>query len=134
LNSGLVASSSLFWIRTTSPAFSGYALKTALSALPDSPTPDSWSFSVSAGSAFIPIKVATTTNASQPKIAFLRCRALQWPIRAARFLLGGGGVPAPLPEVWGSDGVGPFWMMRVFIATPFGCGDLSNLPPAAAVR
>jgi hypothetical protein len=77
LNSGLVASSSLFWIRTTSSAFSGYALKTALSALPDSPTPDSWSFSVSAGSAFIPMKVATTTKASHPKIAFLRCRALQ---------------------------------------------------------
>ena len=33
-----------------------------------------------------PITKARTTKASQPQIAFLRCVALQWPMRAAMFL------------------------------------------------
>src|SRR4051794_23333611 len=59
----------------------------AVSARRDSPLPVSSSASV-----FVPIAPprtnAMTTNASQPKMAVLRWRALQWPARAARFLLG----------------------------------------------
>ena len=48
----------------------------------------------------MPITSATTTKASQPKIAFLRCWALQRPMRWARFCGGpGGGAPLPSCDV-----------------------------------
>ena len=61
------------------------ACSTARSAARDEPLPISASLSE-----FVPIMppptVATTTNAIQPRIAILRCCALQRPARAARFV------------------------------------------------
>jgi hypothetical protein len=60
------------WIRTLSGALSGKWSEIALSARPDSPMPKSASVSV-----FVPtdppMNTASTTNASQPRIAFFRC-------------------------------------------------------------
>src|SRR3954471_9799945 len=64
-----------------------FAREIAWSAVREDPLPVSSSASV-----FVPITLpianASTTKASHPKMAVLRCRALQWPARAARVLFG----------------------------------------------
>jgi len=70
------------WTRTLSPDLSGKCLSAAFVARADSPTPLSSSDSVLVPTD-PPMKTARITNASQPKIAFLRCCALQRPARAA---------------------------------------------------
>src|SRR3954466_2700461 len=59
----------------------------AWSAARDEPFPVSSSASVLVPIT-LPIANAITTKASHPKTAVLRCRALQWPARAARVLFG----------------------------------------------
>src|SRR4051794_40389221 len=84
---------------------------------------------------FMPTAKATRTNASQPKMAFLRCCPLQRAIRAATLWGGGGGSGGePFPELSGCTGCGSPWMMRVFIAVPLGGLDSSNLASAVAGR
>ncbi len=84
---GSVAFSVLLWTKTCSPATSGKALSTIFVARPESPTPRSFSASVCVPT-LPPIMKATMTNASHPKMAVLRCAALQRPARAAKFLAG----------------------------------------------
>src|SRR3954469_18457802 len=85
LNLGSSAFSFPLWTSTDSSAFFGNALKAAFSARPDSPTPDSWSSSVFVPT-WLPIANARITKASHPKMAFLRCWALQRPALAARLV------------------------------------------------
>ena len=77
-NSGSVAVASLLWISTISWACSGAASAMAWSARPDSPTPVSLCCRVLVPTA-LPMNKATSTNASHPQIAVLRCCALHMP-------------------------------------------------------
>ena len=77
----LVLSSSL-WIRTCSVALSSKAPFMASAAWPDSPGPAAEESISFCGIRFIPTNIETITNASHPRMAFLRCWVLQRPIRA----------------------------------------------------
>ena len=112
----LMVSESL-WTRTLSPAGWSNSSWRSLSTRPDSPTPD-----VACSILVVPLRMpaanATTTNASQPKMAVFRCCALQRPIRPARLVgfLGSSGGGALGSEADRSSG--SFWMTGVFIAAP----------------
>ena len=77
----LVVSARL-WISTSSPAGCLKSSYRIVSARPDSPGPDVSKTIVFIGEVML-IANSTITNASQPKIAFLRCCALHRAIRAA---------------------------------------------------
>ena len=84
---GSSAVSVLLSTSTVSPAGWSNASSRILAARPDSPGRVSLSPSCLVPIA-PPITTAATTNASQPKIAVFRWRALQRPIRAAMLVLG----------------------------------------------
>ncbi len=83
LNSGSLVVSESLWTSTSSPAGCLKSLYRIVSARPDSPGPDVSATIVFIGETML-IANSTTANASQPKIAFLRCCALQRAMRAAR--------------------------------------------------
>src|SRR3954454_2824142 len=64
-----------------------FAREIAWSAVREDPLPVS-SYASVLVPVTLPIANAITTKASHPKTAVLRCRALQWPARAARVLFG----------------------------------------------
>jgi hypothetical protein len=71
------------WTKTTSSTGRRPARSSATSALWDSP--ENWSTSeMFVVPIALPAMNTTTTKASQPKNAFLRCRLLQTAMRAAR--------------------------------------------------
>src|SRR3954453_11207207 len=83
---------------TRSPMSSGNpASSTIMAPRLESPLPDAESLSWFCPT-LPPIRVASTTNAIQPRMAVFRCVALQRPARAARFL----GCKL-LSPVWGSN-------------------------------
>ena len=86
LNAGLSAVCFELWTSTVSPAGCLNPSSSIRAARPDSPGSVSVSVSCLVPSA-PPSTTAATTNASQPKIAVLRWRALQRPIRAATLVL-----------------------------------------------
>src|SRR3954447_950263 len=69
---------------TCSPAGCLNSLASTCSIRPDSPLPES-SALTSLRPTLLPTKTASTPNTSHPTMAFLRCRALHMPARAARF-------------------------------------------------
>ena len=85
-NAGLLAVSDSLSTSTVSPAGCSNPSSRIRAAFPDSPGSVSLSPSCLVPIA-PPITTAATTNASQPKIAVLRWRALQRPMRAAMLLL-----------------------------------------------
>src|SRR3954451_7087231 len=87
LKAGSPARSVLLWIRISSPAGCLKFSYMIVSARPDSPGPDVSTTIVFIGDAMLSAN-RTTTNPSQPKIAFFLCCALHRAIRAARFLVG----------------------------------------------
>src|SRR5918995_3358075 len=91
LKAGSLAVSERLWIRTSSPAGCLKSSYRIVSARPDSPGPDVSKTIFFIGETRL-IANKATAKASQPKIAFLRCCALQRAMRAARFPEDCGGV------------------------------------------
>ena len=82
-NAGVPACSERFWIRTLSPAGCLKPASRILSIRPDSPGPLAFG-SICFVPTWPPMPKATTTSASQPKVAVFQWEALQRPMRAAR--------------------------------------------------
>src|SRR5215204_3999209 len=85
-------------MRTSSLARSGNPSARVWSARLDSPSPRS-SVAISFMPSAPPTSTLTKTNASQPKIAFLRCCALHRPARAAEFRDCMGALPSRAPPL-----------------------------------
>src|SRR5215210_1876910 len=120
LNAGSLVVSERLWISTSSPPGCLKSSYRIVSARPDSPGPAVWKTIVFIGEAMLVVN-RTIAKASQPKIAFFRCCALQRAIRAARFVgrLCRAGAPGRSPAACSS---GSFWITRVFIAAPIAEG------------
>ena len=127
-NAGSSTVSVSLWIRMFSPAGCWKPSSRIRAARPDSPTPD-----VAASICVVPFMIpsanARITKANQPKMAVLRCRALQRPMRPAMLVWRRGASGAwPATPASGSS-----WMMRVFMSGS-SRGIQFTLPPEPSRR